>query len=101
MSNDRNKLFLFEWIGGIAWTIFWGSLAFIAISKRSITLGGKVGIAHFDGLWAVIMGFILLGASMLGLNVLLRTHPFKRLLQLLLLLGWLCSFIIYILYYNL
>ena len=99
MSNDRNQLFLFEWIGGIAWAILWGSLAYIAISERSITLGGKGGLKHFDGLWAVITGFTLLGTSLLGVNVLLRVHPFKRLLQLLLFLGWLCSVIIYFSYF--
>ncbi|NMM29192.1 MAG: hypothetical protein HHJ12_18435 [Glaciimonas sp.] len=95
MSNNGNQLFLFEWIGGIVWVIFWGSLAYIAISERSITLGGKGGITHFDGLWAESMGFILLGTSLLGVNVLLRIHPFKRLLQLLLFMGWLCSAIVY------
>jgi hypothetical protein len=98
MSN-RNQLFPFEWIGGIAWAVFWGILAYIAISERSITLGGRFGITHFDGLSAVTIGFILLGTSFLGVNVLLRTHPFKRLLQLILSGGWLCSAIVYLVFF--
>lgn len=93
--SDRNRLYLFEWVGGIAWAILWSSLAYIAISERSLTLGGKGGLKYYDGLWAVVMGFILLGTSLLGVNVLLRIHPFKRLLQLLLFLGWLGSIVIY------
>ena len=91
-----NHLHSIEWIGSIAWAIFWGTLAYIAISERNITLGGRLGISHTEGLAAVLLGFVLLGSALVGVGWLLRLHPFKRLLQLFLFLGWLCSAVVYI-----
>jgi len=90
-----NRLHPIECIGSIVWSIFCVVLAYIAIHERSITLGGRNGITHSEGLSAVISGFTFIGAALLGVNWLLRLHAFKRLLQMLLILGWLCSAIIY------
>lgn len=95
MAYDGNRLLPIEWIASILWAVFWGVLAYIAISEKSITLGGRLGITHSEGLAAIIHGFIMLGASLLGASWLLRLHPFKRLLQLFLFLGWLCGVIAY------
>mgnify|MGYP003462440824 FL=1 len=91
-----NQLHPIEWVGSIAWAMFWGALAYLAISERSITLGGRLGVSHTEGLAAVLLGFLLLGGALVGVGWLLRLHPFKRLLQLLLFLGWLCSAIVYV-----
>jgi hypothetical protein len=91
-----NQLHPIEWIGSIAWSIFWGVLGYTAITERSITLGGRGGISHSEGLSAVIVGFLLIGASLVGVGWLLRVHPFKRLLQVLLGVGWLCSASVYL-----
>ena len=91
-----NKLHPIEWVGSIAWAVFWGALAYLAITERSITLGGRLGITHYEGLAVVLLGFLLLGGALVGVGWLLRLHPFKRLLQLLLFLGWLCSAIVYV-----
>jgi len=95
MLYDGNRLLPIEWVGSILWAVFWGALAYIAITEKSITLGGRLGVSHTEGLAAVLLGFILLGASLVGLGWLLRLHPFKRVLWLLIFLGWLCSAIIY------
>lgn len=95
MAYDGNRLLPIEWIGSILWAFFWGVLAYIAISEKSITLGGRLGISHSEGLAAIVLGFFMLGASLFGASWLLRLHPFKRLLQLFLFLGWLCSAIVY------
>jgi hypothetical protein len=91
-----NRLHPFEWVGSIAWSIFWGVLGYVAISERSITLGGRNGITHPEGLSAVLLGFLLIGASLVGVSWLLRLHAFKRLLQALLFGGWLCSAAVYL-----
>jgi hypothetical protein len=95
MPYDRNRLLPIEWFGSILWTVVWGSLAYIAITERSITVVGKLYMGHLDGIWAVIDGFASLGVSLLGVSWLLRVHPFKRLLQLILFMGWLCSTVTY------
>ena len=90
-----NHLHPIEWVGSIAWAVYCGSLAYIAISERKITLGGRLGISHLEGLSAVLAGFLFVGGALVGVSWLLRVHPFKRLLQLILFLGWLCSAIVY------
>lgn len=91
-----NRLHPIEWVVSIAWAIFCGALGYAAISERSITLGGRYGISHSEGLSAVILGFLLIAAALVGVSWLLRLHPFKRLLQVLLFAGWLCSAAIYL-----
>jgi hypothetical protein len=95
MTYDGNRLLPIEWMGCTLWALFWSVLAYIAISEKSISLGGRFGINHNEGLSAVILGFLMLGVSLIGLSWLLRLHPFKRLLKLFLFLGWLCSAILY------
>ncbi len=95
MSYDRNRLLPVEWFGSILWIIVWGSLAYIAISEKSITVVGKLGVYHTEGLSAVTDGFVMLGASLMGVGWLLRLHAFKLLLRVFLFLGWLCGAAIY------
>ena len=91
-----NRLHPLEWVGSIVWSIFWGVLGYVAISERSITLGGRDGITHSEGLSAVILGFLLIGASLVGVSWLLRLNAFKRQLQVLLFVGWLCGAVLYL-----
>ena len=53
-----NQLHPIEWVGSIAWAVFCGTLAYVAITERSITLGGRLGVTHFEGLAAVLLGFL-------------------------------------------
>jgi hypothetical protein len=99
MRRFEIRVLSIEWFLTILWIVVFGSLSYIAFTERSITLGGKGGFHHSDGLSAVIMGFILLGAALLGVGLLFSLHAFERLLQLLLFLGWLGSIIIYFAYF--
>lgn len=91
-----NRLSAFEWISAVVWTVFWGVLGYVAITERSITLGGRFGTSHTEGLPAVIVGLCLLGIALIGIGALLRLHPFKQLLRGLLAAGWLCGAIAYL-----
>jgi hypothetical protein len=95
MRRFEIRVLSIEWFLTILWIAVFGSLSYIALTERSITLGGKGGLHHSAGLSAVIMGFMLLGAALLGVSLLFSLHAFERLLQLLLFLGWLGSIIIY------
>ena len=95
MAHDGNRLLPIEWIGSTLWVVFWAVLAYIAISEQSISLGGRLGITHSEGLAAITHGFVMLGASLVGVAWMLRLHPFKRLWHLLLFLAWLCGVIVY------
>ena len=98
--SGHNRLYTFEWVGAIFWIILWGSLSYIALTERSITLGSKYAPpSHSEELSAVIIGFGLLGMALLGIWALLRLHPFKRLLEALMFIGWLSSAIIYIVFF--
>jgi hypothetical protein len=91
-----NKLHPIEWVGSIVWVTFWGSLGYTAIAEQSITLGGRTGISYSEGLSAVVLGFFLIGAALVGISWLLRVHPFKRQLQAVLFAGWFCVALIYL-----
>ena len=99
MNYDDNRLHPFEWIGAIVWIVFWGVLGYIAITQKNITLGGRFGISSANGLAAVLLGFALIGVSLMGVNWLLRYSPFKPMAQFLLLLVWLGSAITYLMYF--
>jgi hypothetical protein len=99
MSYDNNRLLPVEWFLSILWIVVWGSLAYIAITERSIFVVGRLTMGRVDGLGAVIHGFTSLSAALAGVGWLLRLHPLKRLLRLLLFIGWLSSVIIYFTYF--
>jgi hypothetical protein len=92
------KLHPLEWFLCVVWILVWGSLAYIAFSERSLTLGGgKAGLGggHFEGTAAMAAGFIALGAAASGLWWLLRVSRYRRLLRLALILAWLASIALY------
>lgn len=87
MAHDGNRLLTFEWVVSLAWAIFWGALGYVAIVKRDITLGGR-SITHYEGISAVIAGFVMIGVALLGISWLFRLSPFRRHAQFLLCMAW-------------
>ncbi len=72
----------------------------IAISQESITLGGKGGIKHSEGLSAVLEGFMLIGFSLLGVLPFLAGNGFRRLLTVLIFISWFIGSIVYLIYFR-
>ena len=98
MEPQGQKLYTFEWVGCIVWTLVWGSLAYIALTERAITLGaGKFGLGggHSEGGAAIATGFLALGAAACGIGWLLRLSRYRRLLRFALFLCWLVSIALY------
>jgi len=98
MSHDGNRLMPAEWVASLLWVAFWGVLAYLAIFERSLSLASRLGVSHAEGTTAVVLGFLLLGAALFGFVWLLRFHPLRRLLRLLLLVAWLLSMLLYSLF---
>jgi hypothetical protein len=99
MEPRGQKLYAFEWIGSVVWTLIWGSLAYIALTEKSITLGaGKFGLGggHSEGATAIAVGFIALGAAACGVGWLFRLSRYRRLLRFILLVCWLASIVLYV-----
>jgi hypothetical protein len=97
MESRYNKLYAFEWAGCALWTIVWGSLAYIALTERSITLGaGKAGLGggHYEGYAAVLVGLTALAAAAGGIGWLFRLNAYCRLQRFALFVLWL-SFSVY------
>jgi hypothetical protein len=94
----RQSLHPIEWVLCGVWTLVWCSLAYIALTGGSITLGaGKFGLGGGHvGAAAIAVGFIALGAAVCGIGWLLRVHRYRRLLRLGLLVGWLGSVALYL-----
>lgn len=95
----EQRLHPIEWVFCGVWTLVWCSLAYIALTGGSITLGaGKFGLGggHAEGAAAIAVGFIALGAAVCGIGWLLRVHRYRRLLRLGLLVGWLGSVALYL-----
>jgi heme/copper-type cytochrome/quinol oxidase subunit 1 len=100
MQNNGNHLHVFEWLVSIALTAYCGVLAYFGIIEKNLSLGGRFGgVAHFHGLGAVIVGFAFLAGPFFCFSMLLRIHPYKRLLQFVLFLFWLLGGIIYFLFF--
>ena len=93
------KLHPMEWFLCVAWTLVWGSFAYMALTEKSLTLGGgKAGLGggHVEGAAAIAAGFVALGAAAGAIWWLLRVSRYRRLLRLMLILGWLSSVAVYI-----
>ena len=100
MNAQGPRLYVFEWVGCIAWTLVWGSLAYLALTERAITLGaGKFGLGggHSEGWAAIATGFLALGVAACGIGWLFRASPYRRLLRLVLLVCWLTGAAFYVL----
>lgn len=89
-----NRLYPIEWLLCGLWSLVWTSLAYIALTQRRITLGGKLGINTFDNHAATVVGLLALGCALGGVGWLLRTNRFHRQLRALLFVAWLgfCAF---------
>jgi len=98
MESHGQKLDALEWFLCTLWTFVWGSLAYIALTEKSITLGaGKFGLGggHSEGGAAIATGFLALGAAACGIGWLFRLNRYRRLLRLTLFLCWLVSIALY------
>lgn len=75
------------------------SLAWIAISEQSITLGGKTGTSHAEGLHAVIHGFVFLGAALWLLGMFASASRWRNLIWMGMALAWAGGTAIYFLFF--
>jgi hypothetical protein len=83
--SDRNRLYWFEWAGGLGGAAFFGVLGILAISQRHITLGSRFSfrLSPVDGASAILMGLVLLLCAAWCFNLLLRTTRLRRLWRVL------------------
>ena len=99
MTLSTQKLYAFEWIGCILWSVFWGTLAYVALAEKSITLGaGKFGLGagHLEGAAAVAIGFAMLGMAASGIGWLFRLNRYRRMLRFILFVWWLSALVAYV-----
>ena len=61
-----------EWFGALLFALVFGALAFLALTERNITVGGKTGIHHFEGTAAVNLGFGYLAVAIGSLGYLAK-----------------------------
>jgi hypothetical protein len=87
----RTKLPFVAWFGAFACTAVLGSLAFVAITERSLSTGGRSGIHHYEGAAAVHMGFFFYAVVLVVWGAIARVSRFHRLIWLALALVWLGS----------
>jgi hypothetical protein len=100
MDSGTRKIYAVEWFSCVMWILVWGSLAYIALTEKSITLGGAKGsvhTAHFEGGPAVAVGLAMLGMAAGGIGWLLRLSRYRRLLRFVLFLLWLAFALAYVL----
>lgn len=98
VRGSANRLYPVEWICCALWVVFWATLAYVALTERSITLGGGR-ISHasrFDGGWAVGAGLTMAGIAAFGVGWLLRLNPYHRLLRFMLFVAWLIFVVAYV-----
>ncbi len=88
MRFDGNRLTPLEWIFALGWTGYCFTLGLLALVSRSISLGSRGGIGHYEGMSAIVAGLMLLGAGLVGVAWLLRLHPLRRQLRALLFVAW-------------
>jgi len=97
--GSRQRLYAFEWTGCAIWVFVWGSLAYIALTEKSITLGaGKFGLGggHYEGGAAIFVGIVALAAVAGGVGWLFRLNAFRRLQRFALFVLWLSIAVYYI-----
>jgi hypothetical protein len=97
-GGHAQRLYPFEWALCGVWVLVWGSLAYIALSEKHITLGaGKYGLGGgtSDGAAAVAVGFAALAAAGAGVGWLLRTSRYRALLRSILVASWLGGVTLY------
>lgn len=79
--------------------LVFASLAWIAISERSITLASKTGLNHSEGLAAVIHGFVFIGIAIALLGTFASASRWRNLIWLGLALAWAAGTAIYFLFF--
>lgn len=97
---SNQKLYAFEWVGWTLWSIFWGALAYVALSRRHLVLGaGKFGLGagYFEGAAAVTIGFATLGLAVGGIGCLFRLNRYRSILRFALFVLWLGAVVAYVL----
>jgi selenophosphate synthetase-related protein len=92
------RLYPFEWALCGLWMAVWSSIAWIAFTQESITLGpGKTGggLRTFEDAGAIAVGFIALAAAAAGVWWLLRASRFRKLWRSVLVACWLSAVALY------
>jgi hypothetical protein len=78
-----------EIVGGILIVVVFVTLAYVAISEKALTVGGKSGSHSFLGSRAVWQGVFLIGMALLVLAYLTRFAKYKVIYWSVLTLAWL------------
>ncbi len=94
----RGKLPALIWIPVCCAAAICGSLAWLALTQRQLTVASRVGIHYSEGLAAVVEGFIFLGAGLLLFGVLAIASRYRSLIWLALGLTWVCGVVVYFLF---
>lgn len=66
-----------ERLGAIAFAVVFGVMAYVALAEREISVGGRAGVAHFEGAAAVRVGFLFLAVTMGAVGYLAKGHRFR------------------------
>lgn len=103
MREGFQKLYAVEWVACTLWILVWGILGYIALTERSITLGGGksgLGSDHFDGAAAVAVGLVMLGMAAGGVGWLFRPSRYRLLLRSILFVVFLGGAILYVVLFT-
>ena len=84
------------WIVSFATMGFLGSVSYLALKERVVTLGGRNGLSLFEGHAAVVVGFLLLAGALLPIVQLTRHTRFAKLVVLHVAWVWVASIILYL-----
>lgn len=84
------------WIVSFATMCFLGSVSYLALKERTITLGGRYENSTFEGNTALIVGFLLLAGALLPIVHLARRTRFAKAIALVTACVWLTSVVLYL-----
>jgi hypothetical protein len=79
------------WVVSFATMGFLGSVSYLALKERTITLGGRNGSSFFEGSSAVVVGFLLLAGALLPIVQLARRTRFAKAVTLVAASVWLAT----------
>lgn len=84
----RRKIPGFIWLAALFLAGICGSLAWMALTERQLTIAGKSGVHYHEGRAAVFAGFLWLAGALGFVGTLAIYSRFKTLIWLALALSW-------------
>ena len=78
-ANVRsNRIPPFLWAAALCMASICASLAWLALTEKQLTTGGRAGISYSEGTAAVVKGFMFLAAALVFLGCLGIVSRFKQ-----------------------